>query len=384
MCGILGWYGPATATQFTAALNLMQHRGPDDNGIHQVAAGYQFGHRRLSIIDLSANGRQPMQSPDGRFTITFNGEIYNYQAIKQTLQNKGYQFRSDSDTEVLLAAWHEWQEAAVHQFIGMFAFAIFDAQQQKTTLVRDRFGIKPLYYFAQQDTPNPQFGFASEAKSLLALKSGKARLNMTAVASYFSYRYPVTQESFFSDIQQVPPGHILTWQQGQSPQLTRYYHLAETLTDRIPTKVDDDYLLKVQDTFRSAVDYRMIADVPVGAYLSGGLDSSGVVAQMRALTSSPINSYTIGFKEAGFNEFKWAQQVADLCQTQHHEILQSQGDYAAQMDHLIGLKDAPLGVPNEVSLYRLSVELKKKITVVLSGEGADESFWRLWPPVQKC
>lgn len=370
MCGILGWQGNLQRKRFNEALDLMQHRGPDDRGVEAITDTYLFGHRRLSIIDLSENGHQPMDSIDGRYTIVFNGEIYNYKELQNELRAKGYQFRSHSDTEVLLAAWHEWNQECLHKLIGMFAFAIYDKQKNTTYLVRDRFGIKPLYFYSTEQ----QFGFASEVKSLLHLIPEKPNINLTSVASFFSFRYPVTQESFFQEVAQLQPGHLLIKEANKTPRIHRYYHLANILKNTPSRTVDDSYIAEVKKTFESAVNYRLISDVPVGAYLSGGLDSSGVVAQMRQMQKSEINSYTIGFDEPGFNEFSYAQQVAEQCKTQHHELLHSPDDYLQQMADLIALKDAPLGVPNEVSLYKLSIELKKKITVVLSGEGADESF----------
>lgn len=370
MCGILGWQGVVGESQFESALSLMKHRGPDDSGIVKLAENFFMGHQRLSIIDLSAKGRQPMQSPSGRYTISFNGEIYNFREIRSELRDNGYKFQSDTDTEVLLYAWEAWQEGCLTKLVGMFAFAIFDAQTSKTVLVRDRFGIKPLYFYRDQNN----FGFSSEVKALLALISGRPILNTASVASYFSFRYSGTQHSFFKYIEQVPPGHLLRWRTGEAPTLDRYYHLARTLESRPKRTVDLEFLDDIRSVFEKSVQCRMIADVPVGAYLSGGVDSSGIVAKMHELGASAINTYTIGFIEEGFNEFQWAKQVANHCKTNHHEIMQNEEDYISDLDLVISLKDAPLGVPNEVSLYSLSLELKKKITVVLSGEGADEVF----------
>ncbi|WP_113907272.1 asparagine synthase (glutamine-hydrolyzing) [Aliidiomarina celeris] len=370
MCGILGWYGNATKNAFIAALHLQQHRGPDDWGYQRIGQHLQLGHRRLSIIDLASHSRQPMTSVNGRFTAVFNGEIYNYADLKKQLLTAGYDFRTDSDTEVLINGWDYWGAESVHRFIGMFAFAIFCHETGSLTLVRDRFGIKPLYVYHQ----NNEFGFASEAKSLLALMPTAPTLNLTAVASYFSFRYPLTTQSFFEEIRPLPPGHMLHRRANGEWQETRYYCLAQNIpaetSAQDPIAASND----VRALFQSSVEYRMISDVPIGAYLSGGVDSSAVVAAMSKASRSPIKTFTVGFEEAGFNEFDYAAIVAKKFQTEHHEIVLSNADYLDNLRDLICYKDAPLGVPNEVPLYLMSKVLKQQITVVLSGEGADEIF----------
>lgn len=370
MCGILGWYGDATESDFLAALHLQQHRGPDDWGYQRIGHQIQLGHRRLSIIDLASHAKQPMTSVSGRYTAVFNGEIYNYADLKKQLLTAGYDFRTHSDTEVLINAWDYWGPESVHRFIGMFAFAIFCHQTGSLTLVRDRFGIKPLYIYQQDNT----FGFASEAKALLALMPAAPTLNHTAVASYFSFRYPLTEQSFFKEISPLPPGYMLHRSANGEYQQTRYYCLATNIPAETTTQDAIAASNEVRALFQSSVEYRMISDVPIGAYLSGGVDSSAVVAAMSKANSFPIKTFTVGFNETGFNEFDYAAIVAKKFHTEHHEIVLTNDDYLSNMRSLIHFKDAPLGVPNEVPLYLMSKALKQHITVVLSGEGADEVF----------
>ena len=370
MCGILGWFEHLSEQTFLDALNLQRHRGPDDWGYQRVGQNLHLGHRRLSIIDLNPHAKQPMTAAQGRLTAVFNGEIYNYQQLRQQLTEAGYRFQTDGDTEVLINAWDYWGSDALQHFIGMFAFAIYCHRSGELVLARDRFGIKPLFIYQH----NNYFGFASEVKSLLALIPNQPSLDDAAVSAYFSFRYPLINNSFFNEIVPLPPGHLLYRSaDGQTTQ-QRYYNLSQ----HIPGQTEPISMAKASEQVRalvqSATELRMIADVPVGAYLSGGVDSSAVVAAMARASRSTVKTFTIGFTDDGYNEFSYARQVAERYQTEHHEILLSNTDYLNNMQRLIKLKDAPLGVPNEVPLLLMSEQLKKHVTVVLSGEGADEIF----------
>jgi asparagine synthase (glutamine-hydrolysing) len=255
-------------------------------------------------------------------------------------------------------------------FIGMFAFVIYDLRDKSLFVARDRLGIKPLYY---QKTQNG-LCFSSEIKSIIKINGAAPVVNLRAISSYLSYRYTLLGDSFYEGISQLEPGYFLHIKHNGETVHKRYWSFSEKLSEQKIDHGEKYYLENLRELFHSSVKYRMIADVPVGAYLSGGVDSSAVVAEMSKLTSKPIETFTIGFSEKDYNEFEYSQIVSKKFQTNHHEILLSSGDYLGAMQKLISFKDAPLGVPNEVPLYLMSQELRKYITVVLSGEGGDEIF----------
>lgn len=369
MCGILAAIGRIEDADFLRALNLQSHRGPDDYG-YTKDGNIHLGHRRLSIIDLNRASKQPMTAGMGLLTCVFNGEIYNYKEIRNSLEKAGYYFKTESDTEVLINSYHFWGERCLEHFIGMFAFVILDKRDGSLFIARDRLGVKPLYY-------SEQYGnliFSSEIKSIKSINNKKYDLNLSAINSYLSYRYPIANDTFYDGIFQLPPGHYLKVSTDRQLRPQKYWDFSDQIEKQREDRGEEYYLEKIREIFESSVRYRMIADVPVGAYLSGGVDSSAVVAEMAKNSRTPIQTFTIGFTEAGYNEFSFAQEVAERYGTNHHEIILSGDDYIETMEDLIDLKDAPLGVPNEVPLYLMSKELKKHITVVLSGEGADEIF----------
>jgi len=373
MCGILGQINLGTTgdidkVKFKKALDLQEHRGPDDSDIYMEDT-FIFGHRRLSIIDLDSHAKQPMVSKCGNYILVFNGEIYNYNEIKDELLEKGYGFTTSSDTEVLLYAYIEYGIDCIEKFIGMFAFAIQDKVNNLTYIVRDRLGIKPLYYTSQDD----KFIFSSEIKSILELDKKEREINNNAVSSYFSFRYPILNDTFFNDISSLAPAHYIKISNNEMKTI-EYWNVAEKFKEQKNDKGEEYYIKELRNILESSIKYRMISDVPFGAFLSGGVDSSVITAIMAKNSSEPIKTFTIGFEEEGFNEFEYAKIVADKHKTKHREIVLSGEDYIETMENLISYKDAPLSVPNEVPLYLMSKELKKYITVVLSGEGADEIF----------
>lgn len=372
MCGILGKiYKNDTVINtmlFKESLNLQQHRGPDDAGIYQ-GSNLIFGHRRLSIIDLDSHAKQPMVSNCGNYILVFNGEIYNYQEIKKNLIKKEYIFHTSSDTEVLLNAFIEYGIDCIQQFIGMFAFTIHDTKNHVSYIVRDRLGVKPLYYSHNNDS----FTFSSEIKSILKLDKKKRVLNHNAVSSYLSFRYPILNDTFFEEIYSLAPAHYIKLTPSNF-ETVEYWNVVDKFKEQQTDKGEAYYQKKLQRLMESSVKYRMISDVPVGTFLSGGVDSSIITALMTKNSLQPIKTFTIGFKEEGFNEFKYANKIAQKFNTDHKEIPLSSKNYIKTMEELIGFKDAPLSVPNEVPLYLMTKELKKYITVVLSGEGADEIF----------
>jgi len=373
MCGILGQVfftknKQTSLDKFDKALKLMHHRGPDDSAIYKED-NFIFGHNRLSIIDLSNHAKQPMHSICKNYTLVFNGEIYNYQELKEDLLTKGYTFKTKSDTEVLLNLYIEYGIDCLDKLIGMFAFAIYDKIKNTYFIVRDRLGIKPLYYTLDQET----FTFSSEIKSILALYNKNWTLDKTAISSYLSFRYPILNNTFFKNIYSLAPAHYIKIKDNNYD-IVEYWSLKDKFKEQQNDKGEEFYIHKLRTLLESSVKYRMIADVPIGSFLSGGVDSSIITALMAQNSTLAVKTFTIGFEEDNFNEFQYAKIVANRYKTNHHEILLSGEDYINTMEKLISFKDAPLSVPNEVPLYLMSKELRKHITVVLSGEGADEIF----------
>lgn len=373
MCGILGQINLGTTgdidkIKFKKALDLQKHRGPDDSDIY-MGDTFIFGHRRLSIIDLNSHAKQPMVSNDGNYVVVFNGEIYNYLEIKDELIKKGYKFRTKSDTEVLLNSFIEYGIKCIEKFIGMFAFAIYDKTKNEFYIVRDRLGVKPLYYTKE----NNNIIFSSEIKSILELSRQKKELNTDAISSYLSFRYPVLNDTFFKGIYSLPPAHYIKISK-KGFELNEYWSLVNKFSEQKNDFGEEYYIKRLKDILEDSVKLRMRSDVAFGAFLSGGVDSSIITALMAQNSSKPIKTFTIGFSEDGYNEFEYARIVSDIYKTDHREIILNADDYIDTMEKLIEFKCAPLSVPNEVPLYLMSKELKKYITVVLSGEGADEIF----------
>jgi asparagine synthase (glutamine-hydrolysing) len=371
MCGIVAVakrdYTPIniSSAKFEEMNNLLTHRGPNDSGT-RLNSWYGIGNRRLSIIDLRGS-HQPIGNEDGTIWVVFNGEIFNFQELRRELISCGHNFRTDGDTEVIVHGYEEWGDQVVGRLRGQFAFALADDPRHRMLVARDFMGIKPLYYSIVDDT----LVVASEIKSILAYPGITTHPYWPAVTRYLHFRYPMGKESLFDGIFNLEAGHTLTLENGKiTTQL--YWDIPV-----IPNKIDRGesyYVSEVGRLLRESVRLQMISDVPIGAYLSGGLDSSIVVALMSELSDYPVKTFTIGFDEDDYNEFNYAHQVADMHRTDHHEILLNPTDYFSEIEKLIRYKDAPLSVPNEVPLYLMSRELRKYITVVLSGEGADELF----------
>ena len=374
MCGILGQIKinsdiSLDTVRFKRALDLLTHRGPDDSDIF-VDKRFMFGHKRLSIIDLSSAAKQPMLTNDKQVIIVFNGEIYNYKELRESLIEKGYLFRTSSDTEVLLNGYHCFGIEFIYKCIGMFAFAIYDKRYNTAFLVRDRLGIKPLYYCIK----NGRITFSSEVKAIFAFEDLNKELNMKAVSSYFSFRYPIFNDTFFVGIYSIPPGHYMKIKNNKF-YTERYWNLADKYIEQEEDKGESFYINKLKELLSSSVKYRMISDVPVGSFLSGGIDSSIITAIMSKETNSAVETFTIGYKEEGYNEFDYAGMITKRYKTNHHEIHTDCGAYLENLERLIRYKDAPLSIPNEVTHYEMTSELRKNVTVVLAGTGADEIFY---------
>jgi len=372
MCGIAGYVIRGSRLDLTASLSDMAraivHRGPDDEGFFETGCGdWRIGlaHRRLSIIDLST-GHQPLGNEDGSIQIVFNGEIYNFEALRETLQAKGHQFATRSDTETIVHAYEEWGEACVEQFRGMFAFALWDAPRHRLFLARDRFGKKPLYLYEAGDT----LLFASEVKSILSFPGVQAEVNTAAVWDYFAYRYVPAPATLFRGVSKLMPGSWAVWEKGHLKQ-HRYYRPPDAsplATSQISSDPVGDFLAKLDESVR----IRMNADVPFGAFLSGGLDSSAIVSLMSRHTAQPVKTFSVGFHENDYSELKYARTVAERFNTEHHELVVSQ---AHLMDHLAALvrfRDAPVAEPSDIPIYLLALEASGSVKMVLTGEGADE------------
>lgn len=378
MCGILGYFDVNRERslfdekKFISALKLLSHRGPDATGIYQKK-NIAMGHTRLSIIDPSSASNQPMVSSCEGYVLIFNGEVYNFYEIKKKLLTMGCVFKTQSDTEVVLNAYKVYGPDCIKHFNGMFALAIYDIEKKEVFIARDRLGIKPLYYSYQ----NGVFILSSEIKSILALSQEKYKLNKTAVVSYLSFRYPILDDTFFDGVYSLPSAsYIILKTQPSKKQfdLHTYWNLTSKFKHQKNDKGEKYYITKLQEILEKSVLYRMNADVPIGSFLSGGVDSSVLTAIMANNINSKVNTYTAGFPEEGFNEFCYASTVAEIYQTRHHEIKLDSTKYLQHMEDLICIKDAPLAVPNEVALYLMSQKLKEKVSAVLSGEGADELF----------
>ena len=366
MCGITGIYSINNFPNIEERVHQMnvsiKHRGPDAGGIY-IENNLGIGHRRLSIIDAREVSNQPMHSNSKIWHLVFNGEIYNFEEIKSQLN---YNFKTISDTEVILAAVEEkgidW---FINQANGMFAIALYNSETKDLFLVRDRLGIKPLYFYNDGDN----FIFSSEIKAILSSGLVDAKFNEEAVDEYLANRYIRAPYTFFKNIFQVNSGTYLWVNKNLTIVENKYWDIPDTFN--IASEYNEDEILKGLDyELNKAIKQRLIADVPLGTYLSGGVDSSLITAITALNKKEKVNTYTIGFEE--INEFEYSEIIAEKYKTDHHEILMKKEDYMANWERLINLKDAPLGVPNEIPLAIMSSKLKEKITVVLSGEGADE------------
>jgi asparagine synthase (glutamine-hydrolysing) len=371
MCGIAGIFDTREQRPIDEGLlsrmNQVQfHRGPDDGGTH-VEPGVGLAHRRLSIIDLS-NGHQPLFNEDHSVVVVFNGEIYNFPALTEELLAAGHRFRTHCDTEVIVHAWEEWGEACVERFRGMFAFAIWDRNRRTLFLARDRLGIKPLFYALLADG---RLLFGSELKALLECHELPRVIDPRAVEDYFSYGYVPDPRSIFRDVHKLEPGYTLTVKTGQEELRPRQYWDVPFTSNGVQKEADAREGLI--DQLREAVDMRLIAEVPLGAFLSGGVDSSAVVALMAGLSEKPVSTCSISFGDPAFNEAHYAAMVAEQFGTDHQVEEVDPDDYGL-IDQLAGLYDEPYADSSAMPTYRVCELARKRVTVALSGDGGDENL----------
>ena len=370
MCGIFGIHffdsqRPVPLKMVQDATDVMHHRGPDDSG-YFVDGHIGLGHRRLSIIDLSS-GHQPMTNEDGKVIVVYNGEIYNYKEIKEELISKGHIFRTDCDTEVIVHGYEEWGTDCLQKFNGMFAFVIFDKQKQRLWVVRDRLGIKPLYYYYDKDV----FIAASEVKAILKTGLVPSALNENVLDAYFSIGYVPGPETMFKGILKVLPGHYLVVDRQKKVDVCEYWDFAN-----IQQEPENEIaaLEQIGSLLSDCVQKRLISDVPVGAFLSGGLDSSIVVAMMDKLISpQSVNTFTVAYHE-GYSEKEYAQVVAEKFRTNHNVFYLESEDFFSSLETLVRFAEEPIVEPAAIALYHISKLAREHAIVLLSGEGSDEVF----------
>jgi asparagine synthase (glutamine-hydrolysing) len=379
MCGIAGfWLRKALAEDPVELLNrmgkMLAHRGPDDSGaFYDSGAGLGFAFQRLSIIDLSAEGHQPMASSSGRYNIIFNGEVYNHEQIRAELGSQAW--RGHSDTEVMLAAIERWGlHAAVLRFVGMFAFALWDCFEQRLYLVRDRVGIKPLYY----GHIDGSFVFASELKALKIFPGFQAEIDRDTLAAYMRCAYVPAPYSIYHGIRKLPAGHILTLRATDaSPVLAAFWSAADVARDGVESRAhgsDEEIVEQLHAKLTDAVRLRMIADVPLGAFLSGGIDSSTVVALMQSQSSRPVKTFTVGFHEDVYNEAAHARKIAEYLGTDHTELFVTPKDALDIVPLLPSMFDEPFADSSQIPTHLVSMFARREVTVALSGDGGDELF----------
>ncbi|MEO7500322.1 MAG: XrtA/PEP-CTERM system amidotransferase, partial [Casimicrobiaceae bacterium] len=371
MCGIAGLFDTrarrAVDSELLSRMNESQHhRGPDECGLH-AEPGVGLAHRRLSIIDLST-GQQPLWNEDHSVVVTYNGEIYNYQSLITELTGLGHTFRTRSDTEVIVHAWEAWGEACVERFRGMFAFALWDRNRSTLFLARDRLGVKPLHYAFLADGT---LVFGSELKSLLVHPDVTREIDPRAVEEYFALGYVPEPRTIFKGAYKLPPAHTLVVRRGEVPPAPRMYWDPRFTQDRVISA--EDAMAELTSRLEESVRLRMISEVPLGAFLSGGVDSSAVVAAMAEQSRDPVNTLSIAFADPAFDESRYAQQVAERYHTRHF-VDRVESDDFDLVDELARLYDEPYADSSAIPTYRVCQLARRHVTVALSGDGGDESF----------
>ncbi|MFO7462080.1 MAG: asparagine synthase (glutamine-hydrolyzing) [Desulfatiglandales bacterium] len=374
MCGIVGFHSrkhfETARESLYEATNALKHRGPDDAGIFLDGnVGIGLGHRRLSVIDLSKAGRQPMANNDGTIRIAYNGEVYNYREIRKTLEGFGYSFRTGTDTEVILEAYAHWGFDCLDRFVGMFAFAIWDSNENRLLLARDRLGIKPLFYCHTEE----MFSFASELKALMALPGFQKDIDPEALVLFLHYQYVPAPKSIFKNTWKLLPGHYAIVDQ-DGLRVRRYWE-----SSGHEVKGDEDWTEKrvienLDQLLTQSVSSQMVSDVPLGALLSGGVDSSLIAALMQKISPSPVRTFTIGFREESYNEAPWARKVAEHLGTDHGEIFVTPSEAIDLVPRLPAIYDEPFADSSAIPTCLVCRLARSDVTVALSGDGGDEQF----------
>src|SRR6185503_911042 len=368
MCGIAGLVRfdgqPVLETDVRSMCHVMIHRGPDEEGVF-LGAGVGMGMRRLSIIDLSG-GQQPVSNEDGSIWVVFNGEIYNYPELREQLTRNGHVLRSESDTETIVHLYEDFGPRCVDHLRGMFAFAIWDTRRRELLLARDRLGIKPLYYAEI----NGGIAFASELKPILQLPEVSRNLDWEALGHLFTFLATPASRSIVDGVRKLEPGRIATASAGRPLRIERYWDVDFTPDERAS---EGDLADELQALLRDAVRIHQISDVPLGAFLSGGIDSSAVVATMAGLSNAKVKTFSIGFAEAEYDELAHARRVAEAFGTEHHELV-LRPDVVQIAEDLAWYLDEPFGDTSAIPTYMVSKLAAEHVTVVLTGDGGDELF----------
>ncbi|NBI89293.1 asparagine synthase (glutamine-hydrolyzing) [Lachnospiraceae bacterium] len=375
MCGICGYVSKRDICleQLREMNNTMYHRGPDDSGeeIYEIAGGYRvgFAQRRLSIIDLSALGHQPMHSGNGRVSVVYNGEIYNFQDLKEELSD--YSFQSNCDTEVIIAAYLKWGIRCVERFAGMFAIALLDRESGEVYLVRDCIGKKPLYYWADREN----LVFASELKPIMACPGFRKKIRKDVISRYLYQQYINAPETIFENVYKLEPGSILTFSKGKIT-TRKYWEIKDVYRKQKEHQVKDYGQAKeeLKELLKKATAYRMISDVPLGAFLSGGYDSSLITAIAQEHSREPVKTFSIGFHEEKYNEAKYAKQVADYLGTDHTELYIDEKQMFDLVESIPKYYDEPFADSSQIPSMLVAALAREKVTVVLSGDGGDEFY----------
>lgn len=371
MCGLVGIFDTRGGREIDRGLltrmnDIQIHRGPDEGGLH-LEPGIGLGHRRLSIIDITT-GQQPLYNEDRSVVVVYNGEIYNFAMLRDELETHGHVFRTHSDTEVIVHAWEQWGERCVDRFRGMFAFAVWDRNRRVLFLARDRLGIKPLYYALLADG---LLLFGSELKALRAHPGFRRKIESRAIEDYLAFGYVPEPRSIYAGCYKLPPGHTLAWRQGETNagEPVRYWDVP--YSGDISLSDEREAIGQLVPLLQESVAIRLIAEVPLGAFLSGGVDSSTVVAMMAGSSQVEVNTCSIGFGESEFNEVDYAQAVAKRYRTKHRVEMVDPSDYSL-VDHLTHLYDEPFADSSAIPTYRVCELARREVTVALSGDGGDE------------
>jgi len=346
--------------------DVITHRGPDDSGLF-IDGAIGLGHRRLSIVDVAA-GHQPMTNEDGSLQIIYNGEIYNHADYRAGLEARGHRYVTHCDTETILHLYEEDGARCVEKLRGMFAFAIWDARRRELFIARDRLGVKPLYYVHNDDG---SLYFASEIKSLLAARAVAPEINFRTLPDYLANHAPSGDETLYVGVRRLPAGHTLLWRDGQV-EIKKYWDISFARSEEDAGRGEEDYIEEWAETFRTSVRLRLMADVPLGMFLSGGIDSSAIAAVMSGMVDEPIKTFSVAFAEREANELEYARLVANAYKTDHHEIIVTPDDFLSMWPKLVWHEDEPLAHLASVPLYFVSRLASEHVKVVLTGEGSDE------------
>lgn len=375
MCGLVGFKSTKgfrnLAEDLPAAVACLHPRGPDDSGLFfDQNLGVGLGHRRLVVLDLSAAGRQPMASDDGKVHIIHNGEIYNFKEIRKRLEGYGHHFKSVTDTEVVLKAYIQWGIECLNHFVGMFAFALWDGRENRIFFARDRVGIKPLYYYFNSET----FLFASELKALMKFRHFERSLNDETIPLYLHYQYIPAPRTIFKNTYKLLPGHYGVFEGGDL-KIRPYWQITESGFGSEKTEAcEEDVLDELDRILTRSVSERLVSDVPLGALLSGGIDSSIVVALMRKVNTSPVRTFSVGFEDQEYNEAPWAYKVASYLGTNHTELYVTPKETMDVISKLPEIYNEPFGDPSAIPTFLVSRLARSHVTVALSGDGGDEQF----------